>query len=176
MRQDAESPKSSELRREPLVTAFFEKRTCSVQYVVADSDTKQCALIDPVLDFEPKSGATSTHSADALLSFVKEQGYTPVWILDSHPHAAHRLILEMAAWIPRERLALESTLDRTKWFDYRFMSPMKATVLFATDYQNAFRVKHGTTFSTQEAPKKRGIPLAGILTSSQELNGHWRAR
>ena len=78
MRQEAESPKSSELRREPLVTAFFEKRTCSVQYVVANSDTKQCALIDPVLDFEPKSGATSTHSADALLSFIEEQGYTPV--------------------------------------------------------------------------------------------------
>ena len=43
----------------------------------------------PVLDFEPKSGATSTHSADALLSFIKEQGYTPVWILDTHPHADH---------------------------------------------------------------------------------------
>ena len=85
MRQE----KSSELRREPLVTAFFEKRTCSIQYVVADSDTKQCALIDPVLDFEPKSGATSTHSADALLRFIEQQGYTPVWILDTHPHADH---------------------------------------------------------------------------------------
>ena len=89
MRQDGENATSAELRHRPLVTAFFEKRTCSVQYVVADSDTKQCALIDPVLDFEPKSGATSTHSADALLSFIEEQGYTPVWILDTHPHADH---------------------------------------------------------------------------------------
>ena len=42
-----------------------------------------------MLDFEPKSGATSTHSADALLSFIEQQGYTPVWILDTHPHADH---------------------------------------------------------------------------------------
>ena len=55
MRQEGEGATLSELRYEPLVTAFFEKRTCSIQYVVADSDTKQCALIDPVLDFEPKS-------------------------------------------------------------------------------------------------------------------------
>src|SRR5215204_5419089 len=89
MRREGESATSSELRYEPLVTAFVEKRTCSIQYVVADSDTKQCALIDPVLDFEPKSGATSTHSADALLRFIEQQGYTPVWILDTHPHADH---------------------------------------------------------------------------------------
>jgi len=89
VRREGESATSSELRYEPLVTAFVEKRTCSIQYVVADSDTKQCALIDPVLDFEPKSGATSTHSADALLRFIEQQGYTPVWILDTHPHADH---------------------------------------------------------------------------------------
>ncbi|MEA2936368.1 MAG: hypothetical protein QOD74_3014, partial [Variibacter sp.] len=51
----------------PIVVGFFEKRTSSIQYVVADSDTKRCAIIDPVLDFDPNSGATATHSADALL-------------------------------------------------------------------------------------------------------------
>src|SRR5215207_11664211 len=59
----------------PAVAAFFDKRTCSVQYVVADPETKQCAIIDPVLDFEPKSGATATHSADALLCYVRSEGY-----------------------------------------------------------------------------------------------------
>ncbi len=106
MRQEGESAMSAELRRKPLVTAFFEKRTCSVQYVVADPDTKQCALIDPVLDFEPKSGATSTHSADALLSFVKEQGYMPVWILDTHPHADHF----SAAGYMRERTSARTAI------------------------------------------------------------------
>ena len=45
----------------PEVTGFFDKRTFSVQYVVADPATKQCAIIDPVLDFDEKSGATATH-------------------------------------------------------------------------------------------------------------------
>jgi hypothetical protein len=55
------------LSKRPVVTAFFEKRTCSVQYVVADPETKHFATIDPVLDFELKSGATATQSADELL-------------------------------------------------------------------------------------------------------------
>jgi glyoxylase-like metal-dependent hydrolase (beta-lactamase superfamily II) len=73
----------------PIVTAFFEKRTSSVQYVVADPQTKRAAIIDPVLDFEPRSGATATHSADALLAHIDAQGYTLDWILDTHPHADH---------------------------------------------------------------------------------------
>ncbi len=73
----------------PLVKGFFEKRTSSVQYVVADPETKSCAIIDPVLDFDPKSGATATHSADALLSYVDDQGFRLQWILDTHPHADH---------------------------------------------------------------------------------------
>jgi glyoxylase-like metal-dependent hydrolase (beta-lactamase superfamily II) len=73
----------------PAVAAFFDKRTYSVQYVVADPETKHCAIIDPVLDFEPKSGATATHSADALLCYVRSEGYVLQWVLDTHPHADH---------------------------------------------------------------------------------------
>lgn len=73
----------------PMVTGFFEKRTFSVQYVVADPQTKRCAIIDPVLDFDPKSGATATESADALLKHIECEGYALEWILDTHPHADH---------------------------------------------------------------------------------------
>jgi len=73
----------------PKVHAFFERRTCSVQYVVADPATRACALIDPVLDYDEKSGCTGTTSADALLAVVREQGLTVEWILDTHPHADH---------------------------------------------------------------------------------------
>lgn len=73
----------------PIVTGFFEDSTSSIQYVVADPETKRCAIIDPVLDFDSKSGATATHSADALLEFVRREGYMPEWILDTHPHADH---------------------------------------------------------------------------------------
>jgi len=71
------------------VTAFFDKRTSSVQYVAADPATKKCAIIDPVLDFDPKSGATATESADEILQFIGEHSLTVEWILDTHPHADH---------------------------------------------------------------------------------------
>ena len=73
----------------PLITAFYDKRTCSVQYVVSDPDTRHCAIIDPVLDFEPKSGATATHSADAILAHIRSEGLLLDWVLDTHPHADH---------------------------------------------------------------------------------------
>lgn len=79
----------SPLRGHPVVKGFFEKRTNSIQYVVVDLDTKRCAIIDPVLDFDPKSGAMATHSADELLAYVEREGLTLEWILDTHPHADH---------------------------------------------------------------------------------------
>lgn len=73
----------------PDVAAFFEKRTSSLQYVVADPKTGKCAIVDPVLNFDEKSGATATHSADEILDFIAKQGLTVEWILDTHPHADH---------------------------------------------------------------------------------------
>lgn len=73
----------------PQVEAFIDKRTCSVQYVVSDPATGRCALVDPVLDYDEKSGSIATTSADALLALVEERGLTVEWILDTHPHADH---------------------------------------------------------------------------------------
>jgi glyoxylase-like metal-dependent hydrolase (beta-lactamase superfamily II) len=73
----------------PRVKAFFDKRTSSVQYVVTDPETKKCAIIDPVLDFDEKSGCTATNNADALLAYVEENRLELEWILDTHPHADH---------------------------------------------------------------------------------------
>lgn len=73
----------------PLVKGFFDERTFSIQYVVADPETKKCAIVDPVLDFDEKSGATATSNADAILAFVEAQGFQVEWILDTHPHADH---------------------------------------------------------------------------------------
>ncbi|MGP2491125.1 bifunctional sulfur transferase/dioxygenase Blh [Mesorhizobium sp. PUT5] len=73
----------------PVVTGFYEPRTGSVQYVVADPATKKCAVIDPVLDYDEKSGSTGTASADALLAHVAGHGLEVEWVLDTHPHADH---------------------------------------------------------------------------------------
>lgn len=81
--------KSTGRHGRPVVTGFFEKRTSSVQYVVADPETRACAIIDPVLDLDANSGATATDSADALLAHIAREDYELVWILDTHPHADH---------------------------------------------------------------------------------------
>jgi glyoxylase-like metal-dependent hydrolase (beta-lactamase superfamily II) len=73
----------------PDVSAFYDARTGSLQYVVADPATKRCAIIDPVLDFDEKSGSTATKNADAILDHVAANGLTVEWILDTHPHADH---------------------------------------------------------------------------------------
>lgn len=73
----------------PDVTGFYDPRTFSIQYVVADPATRKCALIDPVLDYDEKSGSVKTENADRLLAFVAERGLSVEWILDTHPHADH---------------------------------------------------------------------------------------
>lgn len=73
----------------PEVKGFFDRCTWSVQYVVSDPRTNQCAIIDPVLDYDEKSGTTSTHNADEILAYIAQKGLTVEWILDTHPHADH---------------------------------------------------------------------------------------
>lgn len=74
---------------QPEVVGFFDDKTFTVQYVVIDPETRHCAIIDPVWDFEEKSGRTTTDSADEILAFVRERGLRVDWVLDTHPHADH---------------------------------------------------------------------------------------
>jgi glyoxylase-like metal-dependent hydrolase (beta-lactamase superfamily II) len=76
-------------RLDPDVAGFHDETTGSVQYVVADPITRKCAIIDPVLDYDPRSGSTRTRSADRLLRHIEIHGLTLEWILDTHPHADH---------------------------------------------------------------------------------------
>lgn len=73
----------------PVVKAFFDEDTNTVTYVVSDPAGNVCAIIDPVLDFDPASGRTSTASADEVMEYMAENGLEPVWILETHAHADH---------------------------------------------------------------------------------------
>jgi glyoxylase-like metal-dependent hydrolase (beta-lactamase superfamily II) len=70
-----------------------------VSYIVLDKGSKQCALVDSVLDYDPKSGRTSHASADRLIVRVRELGATVQWILETHVHADH---LSAAPFLQRE--------------------------------------------------------------------------
>lgn len=73
----------------PEVTAFFEDATNTISYVVREPTGTSCAIIDSVLDFDYASGRTDTKSADALIAFVKDKGYSVEWLLETHVHADH---------------------------------------------------------------------------------------
>ena len=73
----------------PQVQAFFDPATWTVSYVVFDHAGGHCALVDSVLDYDAKSGRTSSKSADALMAFVKDKALTVQWILETHAHADH---------------------------------------------------------------------------------------
>ncbi len=73
----------------PLVKAFFDKDTWTVSYVVYEKPGSACAIIDSVLDYDPKSGRTTTRSADELVTFVQAQQLQVEWILETHAHADH---------------------------------------------------------------------------------------
>ncbi len=84
----------------PIVKPFWDAATGSWQYVFHDPNTLKGAIVDPVLDFDPLAGATSTRNAERLLDYVKNAGIEIVWILDTHPHADH---FSAAPWF-KERL------------------------------------------------------------------------
>lgn len=83
----------------PTVQAFFDPATWTVSYVVYEQPGSAAAIVDPVLDYDPKSGRTRTGSADRLLAFVREQGLRVEWILETHAHADH---LSAAPYLRRQ--------------------------------------------------------------------------
>lgn len=73
----------------PDVTGFYHPPTGSIAYLVVDPATSRGAIIDPVLDYDRRSGRVSTAAADEMLEAVASRKLTIDWILDTHPHADH---------------------------------------------------------------------------------------
>jgi glyoxylase-like metal-dependent hydrolase (beta-lactamase superfamily II) len=74
---------------QPQVHPFFHSSTHTVTYVVFDQPAGHCAILDSVLDYDPRSGRTSTVSASEVMDFVTKQQLTVQWILETHAHADH---------------------------------------------------------------------------------------
>jgi glyoxylase-like metal-dependent hydrolase (beta-lactamase superfamily II) len=73
----------------PQVHGIFDPATWTVTYVVYEKEGSPAAIIDSVLDYDPKSGRTKTDSADKVIAFVKEKRLSVEWILETHAHADH---------------------------------------------------------------------------------------
>jgi glyoxylase-like metal-dependent hydrolase (beta-lactamase superfamily II) len=83
----------------PTIQAFFDENTFTVSYLVSDPRSRHAVIIDPVLDFDPKSARTSTHSAEVVLAAATNQALVVDWILETHAHADH---LSAAAFLKEQ--------------------------------------------------------------------------
>jgi len=84
---------------QPIVKTFFDPGTWTFTYVVYEKPNTPCVVIDSVLNYDPKSGRTNTKSADEVIAFIKEQGLSLEWILETHAHADH---LSAAPYIQKQ--------------------------------------------------------------------------
>lgn len=73
----------------PDVKTFFDETTFTATHIVSDRETGSCAIIDPVLDFDPASGRTSTGSADEVVAYIEDNDLKVAWIFETHVHADH---------------------------------------------------------------------------------------
>ncbi|GBQ20694.1 MBL fold metallo-hydrolase [Acidiphilium acidophilum] len=73
----------------PEVLSFYDKATNTISYIVIDPATKHAAIVDSVLDYDPKAGRVSTASADEMIAAVKAHDLTIDWIVETHVHADH---------------------------------------------------------------------------------------
>lgn len=73
----------------PDVKAFFDPATNTISYVVTDPESRVCAVIDSLLDYDQASGRTSTGSADKLIAYIRKHNLKLDWIIDTHVHADH---------------------------------------------------------------------------------------
>ena len=80
---------SSENVLKPVVTHFFDEPTNTFSYVVEDSTSGACAIVDSVLDFDYAAGRIGYEAADRIIAFVRERGLTVEWIVETHVHADH---------------------------------------------------------------------------------------
>ena len=152
----------------PDVWGIYEKDTGSVQYIVADPNTKKAALIDVVQNFDPRSAKTSFESADEVLELAKDNALTIEWVLDTHPHADH---LMASAYLKEKTGAPNAIGEKTceiaeLWSDYYNVSglfdPKK-------DFDRLF--KEGDTFSIGDLEVKVWLSPGHTLGSITYIVG-----
>ncbi len=120
------------------IQPFYDPDTATISYVVSDPASGQCAIIDPVLDYDPASGTTATASADRIIDYVNASGLTVAWLLETHIHADHltaaaylkqrlggktgigaRIVEVLEHWVPVFNTAHDTPTDGSQ-FDHLF--------------------------------------------------------
>jgi len=134
----------------PVVKAFFDRPTGSLQYVFHDPETMKGAVVDPVWNFYPEAGAVTTESADEILAYVRAQGIEVVWILDTHPHADH---FSAAPWLAEKLGAPRAIGEKVREIQALWKDKYNLPDDFPTDGSQWDRLfHHGDEFMVGTVP------------------------
>lgn len=97
-----------------LIEAFFDPASSTFTYVIYDHDGGACAIVDPVLDYDPAAGRTATTQADRVIAFVRAHRLQVQWLLETHAHADH---LSAAPYLRRElggKIAIGESISKVQ--------------------------------------------------------------
>ncbi|MFO8125611.1 MBL fold metallo-hydrolase [Yoonia sp.] len=136
----------------PIVKPFWDEPTGSWQYVFHDPVTMKGAIVDPVLDFDPLAGATSTENAQRLLDYIRDAGIDLEWILDTHPHADH---FSAAQWLKQQTGAPTAIGEKVTGVQKLWQDIYNLPADFPTDGSQWDRLfADGDSFMVGEVPVK----------------------
>lgn len=138
------------------VEPFFDPATFTYSYVVSDPETRQCAVIDSVLDYDPASGRTSHATAQRLVDYVREQDLKVQWLLETHVHADH---LSAAPYLKQQLGGCMAIGDRITVVQNTFGKLFNAGTEFATDGRQFDHL-----FQDQETFQVGNVPARAIHT------------
>lgn len=99
---------------QPQIASFFDPITSTASHVVYDQVGGHAAVIDPVLDYDAKSGRTSTVAADKISHFLREQSLTLEWILETHAHADHLSSAKYLQGLFGGKIAIGAHIDKVQ--------------------------------------------------------------
>lgn len=137
--------------QEPIIKTFFEKDSNTFSYVVKDPNSKSCAIIDSVLDFDYASGSTSHESADEIILYIKENNLEVEWIIETHVHADH---ISAAPYIKSQLGGKIAIGDKVTIVQGVFGKIFNASSEFSTDgsqFDHLFKDGEGYKIGTMEA-------------------------
>jgi glyoxylase-like metal-dependent hydrolase (beta-lactamase superfamily II) len=142
----------------PLIDAFFDEATFTITYLVSDPATARAAIIDPVRDYDARSGKISTPSADRVLAKASERGLAVDWILETHAHADH---LTAAPYL-KERTGAKVVIGEHIRDVQKIFKPVFNAADISTDGREFDRlVRDGET-----------LALGGLAIEVMHLPGH----
>lgn len=149
------------MRASPTVKSFWDRQTGSWQYVFHDPATMKGAIVDPVWNYDPMAGATTTHSAEEILAYVREAGIEIEWILDTHPHADH---FSAGPWL-KDRLGAPTAIgDQVVKVQKLWQGIYNLPVEFPTDGSQWDRL-----FADGESFQVGGIPVTVMFSPGHTL-------